>query len=484
MAAAGKRIRRIDGTGSDRSPTRHGHRGEAFPGADSYYGGASALIAGTGAAPSRKETSVLFEPQAGVFAVDAGRLRAYRLGVTMKNRLLGFFLILLFSGSSALALRPEGWFWNDGDWEWSSEDEFWYWIPPGPPFLENQTTGDVVPRPVEGWLFYDWPYFYALNDATWYFVFQGNLPFVFKPSADPGEQWTLWGSSPTPPPPPDPGPDPEMVEVAGRSFDMMVGDQTVPIEVSDFRISVFEVSGEDWREVYEWAVENGYDFTAGTFCEAEGTGRTHPVTSMSWYDAVKWCNALSEKNGLEPVYYTDSTFGTVYRAGNEDLANDDVRWDANGYRLPTEAEWYLAAIGGKGSAEFPFSGGDDIDSVGWYRDNSPGGDCSWFLGGRAARGVGQKAPNALGLYDMTGNMVEWVWNVLPSDPDALPATMVDPRGPNPGSPQASGSGTYRGGSWNWFADDCEVFDRFGNSPATSSLTVGLRVVRSGLGSGG
>jgi formylglycine-generating enzyme required for sulfatase activity len=157
-----------------------------------------------------------------------------------------------------------------------------------------------------------------------------------------------------------------------------------------------------------------------------GWGRgAYPVSGVNWYDAVKYCNWLSEKEGLSPCYEVKGKL-TQYD------------FSANGYRLPTEAEWEYAARGGQKSQGYEYAGSDNVDDVGWYEGNS----------GRQTHPVGQKQPNELGLYDMSGNMWEWCWDWYGEDYYASsPAS--DPTGPS------SGTGVYiadadrarRGGSY-------------------------------------
>jgi len=146
----------------------------------------------------------------------------------------------------------------------------------------------------------------------------------------------------------------------GNCMDAGEGDSDeLPLHsvyISAFYMDKYEVSKTQWDTVYTWAVSHGYTFdNAGS-----GKAATHPVQSVNWYDCVKWCNARSEMEGRTPCYYTSAALSTVYRTGDLTIANDWVNWSANGYRLPTEAEWEKAARGGTSGHRFPWSDADTI----------------------------------------------------------------------------------------------------------------------------
>jgi formylglycine-generating enzyme required for sulfatase activity len=213
--------------------------------------------------------------------------------------------------------------------------------------------------------------------------------------------------------------------------------------VGDFFIGRFEVTWKEWTEVRDYAVANGYDLVdvgRGT-ASPDFAGPdldNNPVHSLTWYQALKWCNAKSEMEGLSPVY---TVSGSVYRSGN---AVPDVDLLADGYRLPTESEWEWAALGGVFSEGFAYAGSNNLDEVGWYWGNSSNG----------TKAVGSKKSNELGLFDMSGNVIEWCQDVL-------------------GETRA-----YRGGGWGNDAPLCTPFARFTlAAPTLSFWDLGLRVVR-------
>ena len=185
-------------------------------------------------------------------------------------------------------------------------------------------------------------------------------------------------------------------------------------------------------------------------------GALKPVVRVSWFETLAFCNQLSVATGREPVYWVKSEMLTK---DNLPLEASDVRYDlvANGYRLPSEAEWECAA---KAFQPFPFSGSEDVTAVAWTATNSD----------RVLPRVGMKDPNALGLYDMSGLVWEWCW-------DGYDPTFYE-RSPssNPVSFTDDGERVCRGGSFTGDEINSRVTLR-GRAPAQEGWdTLGFRIV--------
>lgn len=236
------------------------------------------------------------------------------------------------------------------------------------------------------------------------------------------------------------------------------------ITLADFYIGKYEVTQREWVEVMD---DNPSSFR----------GDELPVEMVSWYDCVEYCNRRSLKEGLAP-YYTIDKDSPDPDNGND---YDDVKWTvrinagANGYRLPTEAEWEYAAGGGRLSRNFAYSGSDTVDQVAWYWQNSGDtqltGTWHWPVieqNKNRTKAVGLKEPNELGLHDMSGNVREWCWDWF----GELASDAADPKGSERGLVRV-----WKGGGWMGGDFCCEPAFRANFEANSRGYDQGFRICR-------
>ena len=264
----------------------------------------------------------------------------------------------------------------------------------------------------------------------------------------------------------------EMVRVGAGSFQMGQNgngssDNVTPVHtvtLTSFYIGKYEVTQAQYQTVMG---TNPSDFTSGA--DAGETQNRRPVETVSWYDAVVFCNKLSMAEGLSPAYRINGStdpaaWGTV-------PTSSDATWNAavivagsNGYRLPTEAQWEYAAKGGPlASNPVNIWAGVNVESAlvgyAWYSSNS----------GSKTHEVGKKLPNELGIYDMSGNVYEWCWDWYGSySSDA----QTDPVGASSGSYRVR-----RGGQWGHSATGVRSADRSNSNPNYWYHGLGFRLLR-------
>ena len=237
-----------------------------------------------------------------------------------------------------------------------------------------------------------------------------------------------------------------MVSIPAGSFN----NGTSTVTLSAFRMSKYDITQSKYQAIMGY---NPSSFSGNS------DAATCPVEWVTWFDAVEFCNKLSTADGLTPVYsITGRTPASGYPITS---ATVSPTWTNSGYRLPTEAQWEYAARAGTTTTYYWGNDSSDatVGQYAWYGTNSSS----------KTHAVGQKLPNAWGLYDMAGNVWQWCWDWWGTYPGGA---QTDPMGAASGADRVG-----RGGSWLYGASSCTVSLRSNNDPNYQSINVGFRVVR-------
>ena len=270
----------------------------------------------------------------------------------------------------------------------------------------------------------------------------------------------------------------------GDQSSPLVGDSIeLPVHtvtVSAFFMAKYETSWLQWKQLRDWARASGLGYT--DLADGIGKADDHPVHSVGWYDVVKWCNARTEydnatKGTTFTPCYTDN--GAVYRTGNSDAVV--CNWSANGYRLPSEAEWEKSARGGLSEQNFPWGNTIAHSQANYYSRSDYSYDVSSTRDWHPSYNDGvfpYTAPvdsftaNGYGLFNMSGNVWEWCWDPYGA---YTSGAQVDTRGAT-----SAGYRVLRGGSWGHYAYGCRVAYRGYSYPDHGNHVIGFRVARSSV----
>ena len=269
--------------------------------------------------------------------------------------------------------------------------------------------------------------------------------------------------------------DKHMVKVQGGKYKPSFANELK--EVFDIEVCKYLTTQKMWLEVME---NNPSGFK----------GDNRPVETISWWEVLEYCNRLSEKYGLEPVYeLSKSSEGIlmIKELGGKIVSPDKANFkNTEGFRLPTEVEWEWFARGGQiaieqGTFNYTYSGSNNIDEVAWYIENSG-----------ETYNVGLKKPNQLGLYDCTGNVWEWCYDTT----ENIEEGKSDDTRYNLGNyfdttenieegkkyiykdfDASNKSRRLKGGSWNDISKFCAVLNREINQATDAFYAIGFRIVR-------
>jgi len=253
-----------------------------------------------------------------------------------------------------------------------------------------------------------------------------------------------------------------MLLVEGGTFQMgstsiVPSNPVHSVTLSSFYIGKYEVTQTEWIA------------TMGSNPSYYSSDLNRPVEKVNWYDAIVYCNTRSIAEHLTPCYSivgsagasTDpATWGDIPSGSNTTWDAATCDFSAKGYRLPTEAEWEFAARGGNSSAGYLYSGSNTGNDVAWYNTNS----------GSTTHPVGEKAPNELGLFDMSGNVFEWIWDLYGT---YSPSAQTNPTGV-----ANSDYRTIRGGTYDCSVGYCRAAMRTYDYAASRWNDMGIRLVRS------